>query len=142
MGQTLGVYDYRVSNPKTQYEYSSSDWFMDEKYMDAIEECIQEQLEADARYVEELLNKYDGSIIFFERDILRVKLDLTKLVKLDTTKFQPTHAVLTRGIRVKYLMKNMKIPFTINTHREGRGYMTTIQKVFNLDNQDKSSISN
>jgi hypothetical protein len=132
MGQTFGMYDYRVSNPKTPYEYSRSDWFMDEKYMHTIEECIQEQLEADARHVEELLHRYD-SVRFYERDILRVKLD--------PTKFQPTHAVLSRGIRVKYLLKNLKIPYTNNTHREGQGHLTTIQKINIPMNQDKSFVS-
>ncbi len=125
-----GMYRYCVSDPKTPYEFCSSDWIINESDMNMIEEYIQEQLEEDARHVEELIHKFGGGVILYERNILRVKLE--------PTKFKHTHAVLHRGIRVKYLMKNLKIPYTIITVIVLGSGETTIQRVYNIEN--KSSI--
>jgi hypothetical protein len=135
MGQTYSLgeeYAYRVVDPKTPYEWSKTDMILDEKQLDDMEESIKEQLEADARHIEELLLR-NGSyaVALYGRDILRVKLD--------PDKYKTSHGVLPRPLRVKCLMKYLKIPFTLTTNLHATGYGTIINRIFNVEDLHKSS---
>ena len=142
MGQSLSSYAYRVSDPKTPYEWSKDDEIITEKGLDLVEESIQKELEADARHVEEILlgNSCGYAVILYERDILRVDIDPKKVLERKDYKSR-FHGVLPRELRVKCLMKYMKIPYTIRTKRFENGYKTTIQRVFNVENLHKSPVS-
>jgi hypothetical protein len=139
MGQSYSSYKYQVKDPKTPYEWSKDDIILDEKQLDDIEEYIKEELEADARCVEYILlgnspyNSYGHSLVFYGRNILRVKLD--------PSKYKSSHGVLSRGLRVKCLSKYMKIPYTIHTKPYENGYATIICHVLNVEHLNKSSVS-
>lgn len=107
MGNTFSDTRYRVADPKTPYEYSKKDAFLtDEKELDKIMDDIKDQLEADARYIEQFLTGEKGQVHLYQRNILRVSLL--------PNKFTATHAVLSRDLRVKCLKKYLNVPFTIS----------------------------
>jgi hypothetical protein len=139
MGQTFGIQANMVSDPKTPYHYSKNDMFLDEKQLEIIEESIQKQLEADARCVEYILlgnspyNSYGHSLVFYERNILRVYIDPKKFLPMKDHMTR-NHAVLSRALRIKCLMKYMKIPYTIHTKPYENGYVTIICHVLNVEN--------
>lgn len=99
-----------VKDPKTPYEYRSSD-----KWIEKLEQITPElmyqfrpQLEADARFVEEKIKKFHDVFYIREKDILRVSyLTIDK-----TTEW----CVLDYNVRVAHLKKNIKIPFTVTPH--------------------------
>jgi hypothetical protein len=142
MGQSLSAHAYQVSDPKTPYEWSKDDEILTEKGLDLVEESIQKELEADARHVEEMLlgNSCGYAVVLYGRDILRVDIDPKKVLERKDYKSR-FHGVLLRELRVKCLMKYMKIPYTIRTKRFKNGYKTIIQRVLNVENINKPSVS-
>lgn len=107
-------------NPRTPYEYHSSDKIATEGLINEYKEQIQPQLDADARKIENELMVHDG-IFLYARDILRIRyVDADNIVH---------YAVLSRKLRIHYLRKTIKIPFVIGTFINEDAYDTFIGRV-------------
>lgn len=130
MGQIFSYKTYRVAEPKTPYEYSSKDLLLTEEDLNNLMEYIQDELNNDAKNIENYIldevqnGNGNGVAWFYECNILRVKLD--------PLKYKESHGVLSRELRVKCLIKNLKIPFVAFTRSEGAGYLSTISYVHNV----------
>ncbi len=120
-------------NPKGPYQYSLKDKALTANDIEANIYSIQEQLEEDARNVEEILKK-KGAMYFYGYSILRVKLP--------PTENGAEYGVLNRQLRIDCLRKNLKIPFTVNTKNYDDGYETIISYIYNCSQiQEKPSES-
>ena len=110
----MGNIPTKVKDPKTPYEYKSTDiWIENEEQITPqLMYQFRPQLDADARFVEENLKNH-GCGHIGKKNILRVSyLSIDK-----TTQW----CVISYKVRVAHLKKNIKIPFTLT---ENLGYYT------------------
>lgn len=112
------VHSIMVSNPKTPYEYSPKDHWLTEEYVNKYIEVFQDQLNADARHVEQCLRASTaGSLWFTNAHVLRLRIS------------ENAYGVLSQDLRIKYLIKNLKLPFIVSFHAYGDACISLVHGI-------------